>query len=328
MSTINQTFTKTVGIQHPLICGPMYPCSNPELVAAASEAGAIGIVQPIALTYVHGYEFRQGLQHINQLTNKPIGFNALIEGSSKRYRKRMEEWIDIALEEGIRFFITSLGKPDWVARKVHAQGGLVYHDVTELRWARKGEESGVDGLICVNNRAGGHTGTQAAATLFDELQGIDLPKICAGGIATAKEYQQALNMGYAGVQMGTAFIATEECSASTAYKLAIVDAGEADIVLTERLTGVPVSILRPEGELGEMQESRLPRWLLHHPKAKHWIRLFYSLKALHRLKTTLHHETQGKVKASDCWQAGKSVAGINECRTVATLVKAITQGAQ
>ncbi|MFM8301333.1 MAG: NAD(P)H-dependent flavin oxidoreductase, partial [Gemmatimonadota bacterium] len=149
-------FTRQVGIEVPLICGPMYPCSNPELVAAVSEAGGLGIVQPISLTYVHGYDFREGLRFIKQRTSKPIGFNALIEGNNKIYRKRMEEWIDIALEEGVRFFLTSLGNPRWVCEKVHAVGGVVYHDVTERKWAQKGVDGGIDGLVAVNDRAGGH----------------------------------------------------------------------------------------------------------------------------------------------------------------------------
>ena len=68
-------FTRHAGVRVPLICGPMYPCSNPELVAEVSEAGALGIVQPISLTYVHGHEFRAGLRFIRSLTTKPIGFN-------------------------------------------------------------------------------------------------------------------------------------------------------------------------------------------------------------------------------------------------------------
>ena len=86
---MDTAFTRHTGVQVPLICGPMYPCSNPELVAAASEAGALGVVQPISLTYVHGHEFRAGLRYIRSLTAKPIGFNALIEGSNKAYLDRM-----------------------------------------------------------------------------------------------------------------------------------------------------------------------------------------------------------------------------------------------
>ncbi|MGH7689265.1 MAG: NAD(P)H-dependent flavin oxidoreductase, partial [Gemmatimonadaceae bacterium] len=117
-SLIHTAFTERVGIQVPLICGAMYPCSNPELVAAVSEAGGLGVVQPISLTYVHRHDYREGLRYIRKLTAKPIGMNALIEQSSRMYRERMERWIDISLEEGIRFFITSLGNPRWVADRV------------------------------------------------------------------------------------------------------------------------------------------------------------------------------------------------------------------
>ncbi|MYA64270.1 MAG: nitronate monooxygenase, partial [Gemmatimonadetes bacterium] len=119
--------TEHTGVGVPLICGAMYPCSNPELVAAASEAGGIGIVQPVSLTWVHGYDFRAGLRHIRSLTDRPIGMNALIEKASKRYHERMTGWIDIALEEGVRFFVTSLGKPRWVVDRVAPHGGVVYH---------------------------------------------------------------------------------------------------------------------------------------------------------------------------------------------------------
>ena len=145
-------------MEYPIICGAMYPCSNPELVSAASNGGGLAIMQPVSLTYVHGWDLRKGIKYIKSMTNKPFGFNALIEKSNKKHIERMSVWIDIALEEGIRFFVTSLGKPDWVCEKVHTIGGVVYHDVTTRHWAKKGKDSGVDGLICVNNRAGGHLG--------------------------------------------------------------------------------------------------------------------------------------------------------------------------
>ena len=87
-------FSRALGIELPLICGAMYPCSNPELVAAVSEAGGIGIVQPLSLTYVHGYDFREGLRYIRSLTSKPIGVNLIIEQSSKKYLARVHDgWI-------------------------------------------------------------------------------------------------------------------------------------------------------------------------------------------------------------------------------------------
>ncbi|MGB1109835.1 MAG: NAD(P)H-dependent flavin oxidoreductase [Gammaproteobacteria bacterium] len=310
--------THQLGIDLPIICGPMYPCSNPELVAAASAAGGMGVVQPISMTYVHGHDFRQGLRYIRSLTDSPIGFNALIEASSKRYLKRMEAWLDIALEEGVRFVITSLGRPDWVVERVHAVGGVVYHDVTKRQWAEKGVDSGVDGLICVNNRAGGHTGMASAEALLEELASIDLPKICAGGVATAEDVRQAISMGYDAVQLGTAFIATDECSASDAYKQAIVQAAEADIRLTRHLTGVPVSVIGRAGA----NESRLLSRLADLPQLKKVMRVILMLRAMRGLKRTLAGDSAEK----GYWQAGKSVEGVNAVRPVADLMAELARG--
>ena len=237
-------FTQATGVALPIIGGPMYPCSNPELVAAVSKAGGLGVVQPMSLTYVHGHDFRAGLRLIRSLTDKPIGLNALIEASSRTYHERMVRWVGIALEEGVRFFLTSLGNPRWVVDTVRSAGGVVYHDVTERKWALKGRDAGVHGLIAVNRRAGGHAGARTPEALLDELGDLGLPLICAGGIGSEREFIDALRLGYAGVQLGTRLIATPECTASEPYKQAIVTATESDIVLTERLSGVPVAVIR------------------------------------------------------------------------------------
>jgi nitronate monooxygenase len=89
MSLLQTALTEQLGIEVPLICGAMYPCSNPELVAAVSEAGGIGVVQPLSLVYVHRHPFREGLRLIRSLTAKPIGMNVIVEKSSKVYQERM-----------------------------------------------------------------------------------------------------------------------------------------------------------------------------------------------------------------------------------------------
>jgi nitronate monooxygenase len=297
----------------------MYPCSNPELVAAVSDAGALGVVQPLSLTYVHGYEFRAGLRYIRSLTAKPIGFNALIEGNNQIYLDRMRRWIDIALEEGVRFFITSLGNPKWVCERVHALGGVVYHDVTERKWAEKGVAGGVDGLIAVNARAGGHAGTRSPEALFEELAPFGKPLVSAGGVGTPEEFARQLRLGYTAVQLGTRFIATPECKASDAYKQAIVAAGEDDIVLTERLTGVPVAVIRNAyiERLGTTT-GRFTRWMLEGRKTKHWMRTWYALNSVRRLKKSLLTDDT----STEYWQAGKSVAGIHEVMPAGQIVRA------
>lgn len=320
MTSLETPLTRDAGIEVPLICGAMYPCSNPELVAAASEAGAIGIVQPISLTYVHGHDFREGLRFIRQRTRKPIGMNALIEQSSRYYRRRMERWIDVALDEGVRFFITSLGNPRWVVERVEAAGGIVYHDTTERKWALKGLDGGVKGLIAVNRRAGGHPGPHAAEALLDELGDLGVPVVCAGGIGTAAEFAAAIRMGYAGVQMGTRFIATRECRASEAYKLAIVNATEEDIVLTERLTGVPVAVIdTPYIRRLGLRAGPIARWMLRHRRTKHLMRTIYALTSLWRLKRA-SLDPSGR---DEYWQAGRSVAGIDAIEPVEAVVRGL-----
>jgi len=313
-----KTFCEQLGIRYPVIGGAMYPCSNPELTAAVSAAGGIGILQPISLTYVHGHEYRDGIRLMRDLTDKPIGMNALIEKSSKKYHQRMSQWIDIALEEGIRFFVTSLGKPDWVAERVHAVGGLVYHDVTELKWAKIGLDNGADGLICVNNRAGGHAGAKSVQQLYEELHGLGAPLVCAGGVGGSKGLWQALDIGYAACQLGTRFIASSECRASAAYKKAVVDAKESDIVLSERVTGVPVSVINTN--FIKRSGTRLgwfSRWMLSGNKTKHWMRIFYGLKSIWQLK----HSSLDEKGEKDYWQAGKSVTGIDSIDSCETIMQ-------
>ena len=103
---------------------------------------------------------------------------------------------------------------------------------------------GVHGLIAVNDRAGGHAGPRSASALYDELAGLGVPVVCAGGIGDEAGFVEALRMGYAGAQLGTRFIATNECGAHDDYKQAIVRAKESVIILTERVTGVPLSVIR------------------------------------------------------------------------------------
>jgi nitronate monooxygenase len=322
---LDTALTRHAHIEVPLICGAMYPCSNPELVAAVSEAGGIGIVQPVSMTYVHGHEFRAGLRLIRSLTSRPIGMNALIERSSQLYMERMQRWVDIAIEEGVRFFVTSLGNPRWVAERAHAVGGFVYHDVTEAKWAAKGRDGGVDGLIAVNCRAGGHAGPRGAEALFAELAPFGLPVVCAGGIGDGAAFAAALRLGYAGVQMGTRFIATPECRASDAYKRAIVAAEEQDVVLSERITGIPVAILNtPYVQRTGTRAGPFARWMLRGRRTKHWMRSIYALQSLWLLK----RDALDPRAERDIWQAGKSVAAIHSIEKAGDIVRACAAAAR
>jgi nitronate monooxygenase len=324
MSKFDTPFTRHVGVEVPLICGAMYPCSNPELIAAVSAAGGIGVIQPISMTFVHKHDLREGIRWIRAQTDRPIGFNAIVEKSSKVYEDRMRKWIDIALEEGVRFFITALGDPRWVVEKVHAVGGIVYHDVTERKWAEKALQGGVDGLICVNKNAGGHAGTKSPEELWRELGDLGVPLVCAGGVGDEHEFRRVLDLGFAGVQLGTRFIATTECRAHDDYKQAIVRARPEDIVLTERISGVPVAVIKtPYIEKVGTQASALMKRALKHPKLKHYARMYYSVKSVFELRRA---SLQG-VSYRDFFQAGKSVAGIDAVEPAGDIVRRFASAA-
>ena len=317
--TIQTRFTDHAGVEYPIICGAMYPCSNPELVSAASNGGGLAIMQPVSLTYAHGWDLRKGIKYIKSLSNKPFGFNALIEKSNKKHIERMSVWIDIALEEGIRFFVTSLGKPDWVCEKVHAVGGVVYHDVTTRHWAKKGKDSGVDGLICVNNRAGGHLGDLSKEQMIEELHDMGLPLICAGGVGDEDELNDALRLGYDGVQMGTRFIATDECNTSDNYKRAIIEANEEDISWTKRISGVPISVIKTKNF--RQENSWLVRKLLS-GKFKHLARTFINSISYWRLKSIKQSdEKNGSPKSTELYSAGKSVGAIDNTVSATVIMR-------
>jgi nitronate monooxygenase len=325
LSILETTLTESLGIDYPLIGGAMYPCSNPELVAAVSEAGGIGILQPLTLVHVHDLDVREGVRRITSLTDKPVGMNVITEKSAAKYLERMREWLDIALEEGIRFFVSSLGDPRWIVDCVAPTGGIVYHDVTERKWAEKAADAGVHGLIAVNSRAGGHTGSRSPEELLEEVAEFDLPVVCAGGVGDALSFRRALELGYVGVQMGTRLIATEECSSPEEYKKAIVAAGESDIVATTRITGVPVSVIRtPYVEQMGTTAGPIARRLLAHPRTKHWMRGIYMFRFGRRLRDNMHHGMSHR----DYFLAGKSVEGVKAVEPVAAIVNRFVEAAR
>lgn len=318
MPAFETALSRQLKIEVPLVCGAMYPCTNPELVAAVSEAGGIGVVQPLSFVFVYGLDFREGLRKIRARTAKPFGFNALIEKNGRRYEERMRRWLEIALEEGCRFVVSALGNPAWVVKRVHEAGGVLYHDVTERKWALKALDAGVDGFICVNSRAGGHAGTRAPRALYEELQDLGKPLVCAGGVGDEQDYVEMLRLGYAGVQMGTRFIATSECASHEDYKRAIVDAEEKDIVLTERVTGIPLSVIRTaQVEKDGLEVGRLMKFLLRHPRTRHMARMALNLLALFAMKRA----SLKPVSTRDYFQAGKSVAHIHAIESAGAIVK-------
>jgi nitronate monooxygenase len=305
------------GASLPIFCGPMYPGSNPELVAAVSKAGGLGIVQPLSLTHLYGHDFRQGLRLIKDLSgNRPFGVNLTILPNEK-YRKLTQEWITISLEEGVKFFLTSLGKPDDIIARAHQSGAKVYHDVHNVELARRAVDAGADGLNLLNSDMGGQTGSLPASEFIKEvlMLKLNIPLVCAGGVGDEADFLRALELGYAGVQMGTRFLATHECKVTQSYKNAIVKATSEDIVLTNKLAGTESSVIRTsEIERGGLRTNALISFLLRQPQTKSYARLFLLQRAVDNYKKAAFDEN------NQVWQAGKGVTGIHAVESVAEVL--------
>ena len=180
--------------------------------------------------------------------------------------------------------------------------------------AEKGVSCGVDGLICVNNRAGGHLGSDGMEKMYEDLKDLNLPLICAGGIGSEEELEKALSIGYEGVQMGTRFIATTECSSPEGYKDAIVNSKEEDIDWTVKLTGVPVSVIKTASYRRE--NSWFVRLLLS-GRFKHrtrWLLNFLSFQRWRKM-------AQGNKSSKEIWSAGKSVETIDSIESATVIME-------
>ena len=150
------------------------------------------------------------------------------------------------------------------------------------------------------------------------MQDLGAPVVCAGGIGDERRFREAIDLGYAGVQMGTRFIASAECSAHDDYKRAIVQAVADDIVLTDKLSGVPCSVIRtPYVDRVGTTAGPLSRRLLRWKKTRHWMRLFYTLMSARQLKQA---NLRG-LSYKDFFQAGKSVDGIRRVEPAGDIIR-------
>ena len=307
----------------PVVGSPLFIISNPDLVIAQCKAGIVGSFP--ALNARPEPVLEEWLERITSeladydranpdAPSAPFAVNQIVHGSNARLKHDM----DMCVKYEVPIVITSLGAKEWVNEMVHSYGGIVLHDIINNRFAKKAIEKGADGLIAVAAGAGGHAGTLSPEALLDECGDLGLPLVAAGGVGDPAGYVRLLRMGYGAVQMGTRFIATEECEVHPDYWEAIIDAGEEDIVLTERLSGVPVAVINtPMVQRVGTKAGPIARRLLKGRRTKHWMRTFYALRSLRELKQTI----KKGVTYKDVWQAGKRAGAIDEVVPAAAVVR-------
>lgn len=246
------------GLRLPVVVAPMFLVSGPALVVAAGRAGLIGGFPSINARSPE--ELEQWLEEIERaLAGVPYAVNLIVRSAGDaRYEA------DLALIERFEppLVITSVGPPQSVVERIHRYGGLVFHDVATMRHAAKAIEGGVDGLILLTAGAGGHTGSANAfafaAQVRRQWQGAIL---IAGGIGDGASILAARALGADFAYMGTRFAATRESLAQPEYKALLVSESMADVITTDRISGMSATFLRGSIKRAGLDPDSLPERL-------------------------------------------------------------------
>src|SRR5271154_322570 len=294
-------------LRMPVIGAPQFIVSTPRLVLAQCKAGIVGAfpalnARPVSQLNDWLAEISEDLaayQRANpQVRVAPYAVNQIVHSSNNR----LEEDVALCVKHKVPIVITSLRPPAEVVKAVHAYGGIVFHDVINLRHAEKAAAQGVDGIIAVCAGAGGHAGVLSPFALVKQIREVYAGTIIlSGAMSTGADVFAAQALGADLAYLGTRFIATEEGNAGTEYKQMLVDSRGEDIVYTSLFSGVLGNYLRGSVVRAGLDPDKLPE----------------------ADKTKMNFGTGGtsEFKAwRDIWSAGQSVSGIHDVQTVGALV--------
>jgi nitronate monooxygenase len=291
----------------PVIGAPQFIVSTPRLVLAQCKAGIVGAFPALNARPVS--QLNDWLAEITgelaayQRANPgqkvaPYAVNQIVHSSNNR----LEEDVALCVKHKVPIIITSLRPPAEVVSAVHGYGGVVFHDVINLRHAEKAAAQGVDGIIAVCAGAGGHAGLLSPFALVKQIREVYAGTIIlAGAMSTGADVLAACAMGADLAYMGTRFIATEEGNAPAEYKQMLIDSAAEDIVYTSLFSGVNGNYLRGSIARAGLDPDQLPQ----------------------ADKTKMNFGTGGNTAAKawrDIWSAGQSVSGIHAIESVEALV--------
>jgi NAD(P)H-dependent flavin oxidoreductase YrpB (nitropropane dioxygenase family) len=216
---------EVVGIEYPIIAAPMGFVTGPELAAAVSNAGGLGIM---SFSANPPPVLRQQIRRLRELTDKPFGVNLILHFP-------VEQHVDVCVEERVPVLSFYWGDPGPYVQRAHDAGVKVFDQVGSIAAARRSVEAGVDVIIAQGEEAGGHLVSRVSTSVLvprivDTVSPV--PVVAAGGIADARGVVAALALGAEGVMVGTRFLATPEANAHPTYKARILSATEEDTVRT------------------------------------------------------------------------------------------------
>ncbi|GAB1857892.1 nitronate monooxygenase [Flavobacteriaceae bacterium MHTCC 0001] len=313
---MSPSFAQLLNIKYPIIQAPMFLVSNVAMVKAAMVCGIAGCIP--ALNYRTLDELRDALQTLKEAKVKggAFGFNLIVNKSNIKYKDQLR----VICEEGCDFIITSLGSPEETIKEAHKAGIKVFCDVTDLRFAQKVEGLGADAIIAVNNQAGGHRGNISPKVLIETLSSnCNIPIISAGGVGCKADIDEMIGYGAAGVSVGSPFIASEEANVTQEYKQACVDYGADDIVMTERISGTPCTVINtPYVQKIGTRATWLENLLNKNRKLKKWVKMIrfsIGMKATEKAAKKATYKT--------VWVAGPSIEYTKAILPVKEIIKGL-----
>ncbi|SNB54079.1 nitronate monooxygenase [Marinobacter sp. es.042] len=253
----------TDSLSLPLVAAPMFLISGPELALACCKQGIVGSFPALNQRTSEGFE--EWLIQMNEelaayrsanpeAKTAPYAVNLIVHRTNPRWQADLE----LCVKHKVPIIITSLGAASQVVEAVHSYGGVVFHDVTNQKHARKAAEAGVDGIIAVAAGAGGHAGTINPFVLVHEIREVfDGTILLAGGLSHGEDLLAAQALGADLAYLGTRFINTFESEADEAYRNMIIEAVSGDIIHTPAVSGVPASFMRQSLEAAGFPMDKL-----------------------------------------------------------------------
>ncbi|MDD6333465.1 MAG: nitronate monooxygenase [Clostridia bacterium] len=227
-----------LGIKYPFIQGGMANIATGEFAAAVSNAGGLGL---IGAGGMNAEMLRENIRKCKELTGKPFGVNLML------MNPEADAMAEVIVEENVKLVTTGAGSPAKYMERWKANKMMVIPVVSSSALAIRMERFGADAVIAEGTESGGHVGEMTTMTLVPKVvDSVNIPVIAAGGIADGRQLAAAFALGAIGVQMGTCLLASEECPIHPAYKAAILKAKDNDTIVTGRIAGTPVRVLKNE----------------------------------------------------------------------------------
>jgi len=314
MASQKTSLTEMLDIKHPIIMAPMFLVSNVAMLKAGMESGIAACVP--ALNYRTIPELRDAITELKaaKVPGGSFGINLIVNKSNTKY----PEQLATACEMGVDFIITSLGSPRQVIAEAKPKGIKVLCDVTDLAYSKKVEAMGCDALVAVNNQAGGHRGNISPEALIRELdENCSIPVISAGGVSNKADLDLMMSYGAIGASIGSPFIASEEAPVSDDYKQACVDFGADDIVMTQKISGTPCTVINtPYVQKIGTKQTWIESILNKSKRLKKWVKMIRFAKGMSDTRKAAQGATYKTV-----WVAGPTIEETKAIEPVKTIIQ-------